>query len=109
MASYRFLSLLAFVKFTGPSQVEKKEWERQNQALKAQLQPLHQEIDRAPTDQPEYIATLGDSLTSVIRKFFVDNSDFFEDEAPTLSSNKFISNKSSNITQLKIIKKETSF
>ena len=88
MATYLFLSLLSFVKFTGPANVEKKEWERQNQALKVKLAPLHQEIARAQINQSEYIETLGNSLTSEICQFFFLNSAFFEDEAPNSSSNK---------------------
>ena len=107
MLTSMFLSLLSFAKFTGPANVEKKEWDRQNQALKANLAPLHQEIANAPTNNSEYIETLDDRLTSVIRQFFEENSAFFEAEASTSTLNKFISHKNSTMAQLENIKKNS--
>ena len=42
----------------------------------------------------------------MIRQFFEENSAFFEAEASTSTSNKFISHKNSTIAQLEIIKKK---
>ena len=89
----------------GPSN-EKKEWTRLSETLKARLAPFHQDIGRANTDNPEHIETLGDRLSSEIRDFLVENSDFFADEASTSSPNKFISQKNSTITQLEALKKK---
>ena len=104
MATTVFLSLLSFLKFTGPSE-ETKEWERHSMALRALLAPLHQEIARANTNFPEYIETLGNTLTEVIREYFVVNCDFFVDEASNHSSNKFVTHKNHTITQLEGLKK----
>merc|ERR1712129_506271 len=100
-----FLSLLSFVKFTGPSD-EKAEYARFSKELKARLAPLHQLIAMAPIDKPEDIELLGDNLSKEIRKFLEDDSDFFSDEASTPQRNKFISHKDNTITQLETLKKQ---
>ena len=100
-----FLTLLSFVKFTGPSD-EQKEYERFSKELKVLLAPLHQLIAMAPTDKPEDIELLGDNLSKEIRKFLEDNSDFFSDEASAHQSNKFISHKDNTINQLDTLKKQ---
>ena len=81
MATVTFLSLLSFIKFTGPDSVEKKEWSRHDQALKVKLAPLHHDIAHAPSDNPTYIEALGDLLTSEIRQYFLENGEFFESDA----------------------------
>ena len=105
MTASLFLTILSFINFFGPNS-EKNEWNRLSQNLKVRLAPLHQDIARASTNHPEYIETLGDRLSSEIRDFLVENSDFFVDEPPTSSSNKFLLHKNSTITQLEIIKKK---
>ena len=76
-----FLSLLTFVKFTGQSEASKSDWEKLNQALKIRLAPLHYEISQCDPTNPGQVEQLGDSLSVVLREFFVQHEDFFLDEA----------------------------
>ena len=92
--------------FTGPDNVEKKEWSRHDQALKVRLAQLHNDIAHAPVDNVAYIEALGDTLTSEIRQFFVENIEFFESDYSSSSSNKFIAHKNSTISQLEDQKKK---
>ena len=105
-AATTFLSLLSFIKFTGPDNVEKKEWKRHDQVLKVRLAQLHNDIAHAPVDNVAYIEALGDTLTSEIRQFFVENIEFFESDSSSPSSNKFIAHKNSTISQLEDQKKK---
>ena len=102
-----FLSLLTFIKFTGPEDVEKKEWTRHDQALKVRLASLHNDIAHAPVDNIAYIEALGDTLTSEIRQFFLENIEFFGSDSSSLSSNKFIAHKNSTISQLEVEKRSS--
>ena len=105
-AATTFLSLLSFIKFTGPDNVEKKEWKRHDQVLKVRLAQLHNDIAHAPVDNVAYIEALGDTLTSEICQLFLENIEFFESDSSNLSSNKFIAHKNSTISQLEDQKKK---
>ena len=98
-AATTFLSLLSFIKFTGPDNFEKKEWKRHDQVLKVRLAQLHNDIAHAPVDNIAYIEALVDTLTSEIRQFFLENIEFFESDSSSSSSNKFIAHKNSTISQ----------
>ena len=99
-----FISLLSFIKFTGPTDADKKDWTNLSNTLKIRLAPLHQEIGLA-TDRA-HVEALGDRLSLDIRTFFVENNDFFEDEAARAPSSKFIHHNNSTITQLEDLKKK---
>ena len=105
-AATTFLSLLSFIKFTGPDNVEKKEWKRHDQVLKVRLAQLHNDIAHAPVDNVAYIEALGDTLTSEICQLFLENIEFFESDYSSSSSNKFIAHKNSTISQLEDQKKK---
>ena len=94
-----FISLLSFIKFTGPTDADKKDWTTLSNTLKIRLAPLHQEIGLA-TDR-----ALGDRLSVDIQNFFVENSDFFEDEASRAPLSKFVNHNNSTITELEELKK----
>ena len=68
-----FLSLLSFVKFTGPIDASKSDWEKLNQALKPRLAPLRYEISQCDPSNPDHVEHLGDSLSQVMWEFFVEN------------------------------------
>ena len=93
-----FISLLSFIKFTGPTDADKKDWTTLSNTLKIRLAPLHQEIGLA-TDRA-HVEALGDRLSVDIQNFFVENSDFFEDEASRATSSKFVNHNNSTITEL---------
>ena len=63
-----FLSLLSFIKFTGPSDADKKDWIKLSNELKVRLSPLHQEIGQAA--ERAQVEALGDRLSFEIRQFF---------------------------------------
>ena len=100
-----FLSLLSFVKFTGPSDAGKSDWEKLNQALKPRLAPLHYEISQCDSSNPDQVEHLGDSLSQVMREFFVEHEDFFLDEAAKVPGKKYIAHKDQTIAQLEEKKK----
>ena len=100
-----FLTLLSFVKFTGPTDVENNVWQRLSQDLKTRLAPLHQEIARIATNNTEQIEILGDTLTTQIRQFFEEHSAFFLDEVTKVPGKTYISHNNSTITQLEDLKK----
>ena len=95
-----FLSLLSFVKFTGPTEARHSDWERLNKALKPRLAPLHQQIAQCDQEHPDDVEQLGDCLSLVIREFFVEHEDFFLDEAAKVPGKKYVSHNNQTITQL---------
>ena len=97
-----FLSILSFVKFSAPPNVEKQEWDRLNAELKSQLAPLHHAISTASAAE---IPALGDSLTLQLRDFCVANSDFFEDESAKNPTKEYVSHPNKTITELEVLKK----
>ena len=100
-----FLSLLSFVKFTGPAEAGKSDWEKLNQALKPRLAPLHYEISQCDSNNPSQVEHLGDSLSLVIREFFVEHEEFFLDEAAKAPGKKYVAHNNQTITQLEEKKK----
>ena len=100
-----FLYLFSFVKFTGPAEAGKSDWEQINKALKPRLAPLHYEISQSDPNNPEQVEQLGDSLSLVIREFFAENEDFFLGEAAKVPGKKYISHNDQTITQLEEKKK----
>ena len=101
-----FLYLLSFVKFTGPTDAGKSDWEQLNKALKPRLAPLHYEISQCDPNNTEQVEQLGDSLSLVIREFFVEHEDFFLDEAAKVPGKKYISHNDQTIAQLEEKKKK---
>ena len=105
-----FLYLLSFVKFTGPTEASQSDWQRLNQALKPRLALLHQQIAQCDQNHPDDVEQLGDSLSLVIREFFVEHEDFFLDEAAKVPGKKYVSHSNQTITQLdekkKILRRE---
>ena len=105
-----FLYLLSFVKFTGPTEASQSDWQRLNQALKPRLALLHQQIAQCDQNHPDDVEQLGDSLSLVIRDFFVEDEDFFLDEAAKVPGKRYISHSNQTITQLdekkKILRRE---
>ena len=100
-----FLSLLTFVKFTGPAEASKGDWEKLNQALKPRLAPLHYEISQCDPNNPSQVEQLGDSLSQVMREFFVQHEDFFLDEAAKAPGKEYIAHNNQTIAQLEEKKK----
>ena len=92
-----FLSILSFVKFAAPPNVEKQEWDRLNTELRSHLAPLHHAISTAGAGE---IPSLGDRLTLQLREFLVANSDFFEDEAAKNPTKEYFSHPNKTITEL---------
>ena len=101
-----FLSLLSFVKFTGPNDTEKSEWMRLSKDLKVRLAPLHSEIARCATDNFVKVEELGNTLTESIRQFLEEHSDFFLDEASKVPGKKYVSHNNRSIAQLEVLKKQ---
>ena len=101
-----FLYLLSFVKFTGPTEAGKSDWEQINKALKPRLAPLHYEISQCDPNNPDKVEELGDSLSLVLREFFVEHEDFFLDEAAKVPGKKYISHNDQTIAQLEEKKKK---
>ena len=97
-----FLSLLAFVKFSAPANVEKQEWDQLNSELKSKLAPLYRDISLA---SPDEIPSLGNRLTAQLRDFCVSHDDFFKDEAARNPSKKYVSHQKKTIAQLEVLKK----
>ena len=104
-----FLYLLSFVKFTVPTEAGKSDWEQINKALKPRLAPLHYEISQCDPNEPEQVEQLGDSLSVVMREFFVEHEDFFLDEAAKVPGKKYVSHNDQTITQLEEKKKKLRF
>ena len=103
-----FLYLLSFVKFTGPTEAGQSDWEQLNKALKPRLAPLHQQIAQCDQDHPDDVEQLGDSLSVLIREFFVEHEDFFLDEAakvPGRGSNRrfFVQISESYLSQISFV------
>ena len=105
-----FLYLLSFVKFTGPTDASKSDWEKLNQALKPRLAQLHQQAAHCDPNHPDEVEQLGDSLSLVIREFFVEHEDFFLDEASKVPGKKYVAHNNQTIAQLderkKILRRE---
>ena len=97
-----FLTLLSFVKYVAPPNIEKKEWDRLDSELKSQLAPLYRVISTASANE---IPALGDQLTLQLRNFLVLHGDFFEDEAAKNPSKVYVNHQNKTITQLEALKR----
>ena len=100
-----YLYLLSFVKFPGPTEASKSDWEKLNQALKPRLAQLHQQAAHCDPNHPDEVEQLGDSLSLVIREFFVEHEDFFLDEAAKVPGKKYVAHNNQTIAQLEEKKK----
>ena len=96
-----FLTLLTFLKFTAPSNVESAEWKRLNTNLKSILYPLHHHIARC--NNFEDLKILGDQATELTVKFCLENQELLLDY-PNPSTNKFKSHPNKTIAELEATK-----
>ena len=98
-----FLTLLTFLKFTAPSNVESAEWKRPNTNLKSILYPLHHHIARC--NNSEDLKILGDQATELTVKFCLENQELLLDD-PNPSTSKFKSHPNKTIAELEATKKQ---
>ena len=98
-----FLTLLTFLKFTAPSNVESAEWKRLNTNLKSILYPLHHHIARC--NNSEDLKILGDQATELTVKFCLENQELLLDN-PNPSTSKFKSHPNKTIAELEVTKKQ---